>query len=176
MAGILAVRGADVIDADQLGHAVLAPGGAAFADVVARWPDVVAGGEIDRRALGRIVFSDAAQLAELEALTHPAIRDLLATRLDESESDVVVVEIPIRAPWLDPSWPVLVVDVDDDVRWSRLRARGMADDEIEGRIAAQPTREEWREHATWVVRNDGGLADLSEEVGRVWRELLAVDG
>ncbi|UCG41653.1 MAG: dephospho-CoA kinase, partial [Acidimicrobiia bacterium] len=58
VAGILAARGADVIEADRLGHAVLAPDGAAHAAVVERWPEVATGGAIDRRALGRIVFGD----------------------------------------------------------------------------------------------------------------------
>ncbi len=169
------MRGADVIEADRLGHAVLTPDGAAFAQVAERWPEVVVDGAVDRRALGRIVFTDAVQLAELESFTHPAIRDLLAARLRESTSDVVVLEIPIRAAWLDPAWPVLVVDVDDAVRRSRLRDRGMEDDEIDARIASQPSRDAWREGATWVVRNDGGLAELAEAIDDVWRALRADD-
>ncbi|NND85522.1 MAG: dephospho-CoA kinase [Acidimicrobiia bacterium] len=168
VAGILAVRGAEIIEADRLGHDVLAPDGAAHAAVAARWPEVMRDGEVDRRALGRIVFGDPAQLAELEAFTHPAIRDLLVARLTASEADVVVVEIPIRAEWLDPTWPLLVVDVDDGIRRARLRDRGMDDDEIDARIAAQPSREEWRASATWVLENDGDLAHLAGEVGRVW--------
>lgn len=168
---MLAARGADVIEADRLGHAVLAPGGAAFAHVAGRWPEVVVDGQIDRRALGRIVFADPDLLAELEAMTHPAIRDLLVQRLEASTAGVVAIEIPMRADWLDPSWPVLVVDVPDGLRRARLSGRGMDEDEIDARIAAQPDRDEWRAGATWVVANGGDLADLAAEVDEVWREV-----
>lgn len=171
VAGILSARGAHVIEADRLGHEVLAPGGAAYPEVASRWPEVVVDGEIDRRALGRIVFGDPDELAALESLTHPAIRDLLAARLAAADAVVTVVEIPIRAEWLDPSWPVLVVDVSEETRRSRLRDRGMDDDEIDARMAAQPTREQWRDGATWVVRNDGDLSALAGEVDRVWHAL-----
>ena len=66
---LLAARGAFVIDADEVGHRVLEPGGRAFDPVAGRWPSVVVDNAIDRGALGRIVFDDAAQLAELEAIT-----------------------------------------------------------------------------------------------------------
>lgn len=150
---------------------MLAPEGAAFRPVAERWPDVVVDGQIDRRALGRIVFADPTELAELEAFTHPAIRDLLATRLDATDAEVVVVELPIRATWIDADWPVLVVDVDDGVRRSRLLERGMDEDEIDARVAVQPSREEWRDGATWVIANDGGLADLAEDVDAIWHRL-----
>ena len=171
VAGILSARGAHVIEADRLGHEVLAPGGAAYPEVASRWPEVVVDGEIVRRALGRIVFGDPDELAALESLTHPAIRDLLAARLAAADAVVTVVEIPIRAEWLDPSWPVLVVDVSEETRRPRLRDRGMDDDEIDARMAAQPTREQWRDGATWVVRNDGDLSALAGEVDRVWHAL-----
>ena len=78
----LAERGMAVIDADEVGHRVLEPDGAAFDEVAQRWPEVVSEDSIDRTALGRVVFGDAAQLRELEAITHPAIRAEIESRPD----------------------------------------------------------------------------------------------
>ena len=86
-----------------------------------------------------------------------------------------MIELPIRAAWVDEDWPTIVVDVDDEIRRARLLDRGMDDDEIDARIAAQPSAEEWRAGATWLVHNDGGLAELAEEVDGVWRQLVADD-
>lgn len=164
VAARLAERGWEIISADQIGHAVLQPGGAAFTAVADRWPEVLVDGRIDRRALGRIVFDNPAALAELEAFTHPAIRAVIAERLAAHPSRAVL-EIPLLTDWL-PGWPRVVVDAPDSLRRERLILRGMEEREIDARMAAQPSRDEWRKAADFVV--DNGLAgDLGEELDRL---------
>ena len=72
---MLADLGARYIDADEIAHQVIRRGGAAFAGVVQAFGRGIldAGGEIDRRRLGAIVFADAARLRHLEAIVHPAV-------------------------------------------------------------------------------------------------------
>lgn len=155
--------GAVVVDADRAGHDVLEPDGAAFDAVARRWPEVVSDGRIDRRALGRIVFADADQLAALEAMTHPEIRRLVRDRLDAVDGPAVL-EVPIPVRWVPDDWPVVVVDVPDEVRRRRLRVRGMDDEEISQRMAAQPTRAEWLAMADEVVDNSGDRTALDDQV------------
>jgi dephospho-CoA kinase len=124
---------------------------------------VVVDGLIDRRALGRIVFADPEQLAALEAMTHPEIRRELATRIEEA-SGPVVVEIPIPVAWVPDDWPVVVVDAPDPVRVERLIGRGMDRDEVEARMAAQPSRDEWLALADRVIDNGGERSRLPDEV------------
>ncbi len=171
VAGLLASRGAAIVEADRLGHEVLLPGGAAYDAVTRRWPGVVVDGMIDRRALGEVVFGDEEELVALEALTHPAIAALLAERLDAAEAEVVVVEIPVLAPWIDPGWPVVVVEAPEDARRRRLLDRGLTDPEIDARIRSQPTHEEWRAVATWRVPNEGDRAALDAVVDGLWEEI-----
>ncbi len=154
------------MDADRVGHEVLAPDGPAFEEVAARWPSVLVDGAIDRRALGRIVFADPSQLAELEAITHPLIRGRLAALVAGADGPVVV-EIPIPVGWLPDEWPVVVVDAPDDLRRERLAARGMDPDEIVARMAAQPSREAWLAMADHVVDNRGDRSALTREVARL---------
>ena len=146
-----------------MGHEILERDGAAHAEVVARWPSVVDDGVIDRRALGRIVFSDQALLTELEAITHPHIRRIVHERV-EAAGGLVFVEVPVPVRWLPEDWPRVVVDVPDDLRVARLLGRGMDRAEIEQRMAAQPSREAWLEMADHVVDNSRSQTELEAEV------------
>jgi dephospho-CoA kinase len=168
---LLAALGADVIDADEAGHRVLDPDGDAFGAVASRWPQAVKDGVIDRRVLGRIVFGDPLELAELEAATHPAIRAFILRRVARSASDVVVVEVPILSDFLGPGWTRALVDAPDDRRKERLLARGMTAEEIGRRMAAQPTRQQWLDAADYVIDNSGSLQDLELAVARFISEL-----
>lgn len=169
-AALLADHGARVIDADAVGHQVIAGDGAAYEAVAGRWPEVVVDGAIDRRALGRIVFSDPLQLQELEAMTHPAIARRI-TEMFGDDQGVVAVEMPILEPILGEGWLRVVVDAPDDTRWARLRGRGLDDEEIAARMASQPSREDWLQAADYVLDNSGTVEELEAEVERLWESV-----
>jgi dephospho-CoA kinase len=169
-AAVFSSLGADVISADDQGHAVLAPDGEAFSAVSERWPGVVVDGSVDRSALAAIAFSDPDELAELEAMTHPAIRSRILTAVEASEAEVVCIETPIPA-FMPSDWPRVVVDAPDTLRVERLLARGMADEDIAARMAAQPSRGEWFALADLVVDNSGDLEALDHECRLVWESL-----
>ena len=97
VAGWLGELGAVTIDADEVAREVTAPGLAATEAVIARFGEGVrvAGGGLDRAALARIVFSDPAALADLEAIVHPAVRERIVAEFANAEADrapAVVVE------------------------------------------------------------------------------------
>jgi len=168
---LLGALGTAVIDADSLGHAVLWADGEAFAQVTARWPQAVSGGRIDRSALGRIVFSDPGQLAELMEMTHPHIRARLFREVDRYPDRPVAVEISAPSDLVMPDWPVLVVDADPGTVRTRLRERGMSDGDIRRRLDSQRSRQEWLELADLVISNRLDRDALAEEVKRAAREL-----
>lgn len=170
---LFASLGAEVIDADEVGHVVLEPSGAAFDAVAARWPDVVRLGTIDRPALGRLVFSDPEELATLESITHPAIRSTISLRLTSVDAAVVVVEVPLLSDFLGEGWQRVVVDCPDALRKERLLGRGMTAADIDQRMAAQPSRADFLAAADHVLNNSGSLEDLEGEVGRVLELLTA---
>lgn len=173
-AGILAELGATVVDADRIGHDLLEPGGAGFGAVAARWPKVLSGGRIDRRALGRVVFADQAQLRELEAVLHPLISAEISRRVDRLPSDCpVVVELSVPKDLVGPGWTTLVIDAPDDLRRQRLAGRGMAPDEIEGRMAAQPGRAQWQALGDVVIENAGTAGDLRDRLEEVLDRLTS---
>jgi dephospho-CoA kinase len=171
-AGFLAAFGAHVISADDIGHSVLEPDGAAFEAVARRWPDVVDGGRIDRAALAVAVFSNPDELRELEEITHPAIRSLIGDEVAAVEAQVSVVEVPLIGDFMGDGWLRVVVDAPDQVRFERLLERGMDPDEVLRRMAVQPTRIEWITSADHVIDNGEDLEHLRAESRRVWDLLL----
>lgn len=167
--GLLVERGFAVLDADRVGHSILEGDHPVARRVAERWPAAVTGGTIDRRALARIVFHDRDQLAELEAITHPAIRDRITRWAQEAGSRPAAVEIPVLADLMDGSWLWVVIKTPLEVRRRRLRERGMSDRDIDARLASQPGLGEWLEAAHYVIGNDGTREDL----GRALDDTLA---
>lgn len=179
VAALLAGRGAATIDADALARAAVEPDGPAYRAVVDRFGIGVVGegGHLDRGALARVVFADAAARSDLEGIVHPAVRAGVASRIAElaaggDHDRVVVVEIPLLAE--SPASraglaSVIVVDCPEDVAVARVvAARGMSEADARARMAAQASREERRALAGFVVDNSGTLDDLRAEVDRCW--------
>lgn len=165
--------GAAVYAGDDAGREVLSPGTPETGRVAARWPAVVgAGGVIDRRALGRLVFSDGAQLRELEAITAPGIAQRLRGFAEAHADGVVLIEVPVLRDLAGAGWDWIVVDAPDGLRLERAVARGgITADDIRHVMDRQPSRGEWLEAASWVIDNSGDDQDLAEQCRRVWAEI-----
>jgi dephospho-CoA kinase len=174
VAAMLAARGAHVIDCDGLGRLVAEPDGRAYAAIVERFGRgiVAADGRIDRPALARIVFADPAALAELNAITHPAIDAAILDRLAGLPGDAVVVLDMAVLTESDLGKGiyehVVVVETDDALRVPRLVARGLSEADARARIASQATDAERRAVADDVVSNRGDLHALEAEVDALW--------
>lgn len=160
---LLEGRGVTTIDADTIGHSVLASEGPAFAKVASRWRQVVEDGEVNRSSLAKIVFNDAAELAALESITHPYIFDMILAQVEEVDEPIVV-EIPFLHHRLGGDWKRIIVDCRDETRFLRATSRGMNEDDVRSRMALQPSRAEWLAAADLVMPNHGSVEDLREAV------------
>lgn len=169
---LLARRGAVVIEADRIGHAVLEPEGEAHAAVADRWPDVVEDGRVNRARLARIVFSDRTELEALEALTHPHIGRKILAEADAAGDVVVAVELPLTVDILGDGWHRLVILATDDLRLERAVRRGMSEADVRSRMAAQASAERWREIADSLIVNDGDHAELAAGVDAWWDRVV----
>ena len=167
--GLLAERGFTVLDADRAGHSILEGDHPVARRVAERWPEAVTAGAIDRRVLGCIVFHDRDQLAELEAITHPAIRERIARWARRAGSRPAALEIPILADLVDGRWLWVIIEAPLELRRERLRGRGMSDGDIDARLASQPSRAEWLEAADYVIGNEG----TRDQLGRALDDVLA---
>ena len=185
VSGILAAKGAHIIDADRVGHGVIAPGGEAYEEVVAAFgreilaPD----GAIDRRRLGAIVFADAAQLNRLNAISHPRMAQRMAREIAELRTPpagqappliVLDAAILLEAGWEALCGEVWVVVATPETALARLMARNrLSRAEAETRLSAQMSNDERTARAQRVIRNDGTLEELHGQVERLWREAMA---
>jgi dephospho-CoA kinase len=177
VAAMLVDLGAVLIDGDALAREVVARGTPGLDQVVAEFGEEVLtpDGDLDRPALGRIVFADEAARRRLEAITHPLIFVRYAELEAAAPPDAVVVhDIPLLAESgrADTFDAVVVVDVPVEVQVERMvRDRGWTREEAESRIAAQASREDRLAIATHVIDNTGSLADLETRVREVYAEL-----
>jgi dephospho-CoA kinase len=178
VARLLAARGAVVIDSDVLAREVVARGTEGLAEVVSAFgPGVLTPtGDLDRPALGRLVFADQAARVHLEAIVHPRVRRRAAEIEAAAAPDAVVVhDVPllVETGQADRFDEVVVVDVPEEVQVERLvRLRGMAVADARARIAAQASRTERIAAATVVVDNAGSLDELRTRVDEVWDGLV----
>ncbi len=174
----LAELGALVVDADAIAREVVEPGTAALAAIATRFgPDVLGpDGTLRRAELGRLVFGDPAALADLEAITHPAIWARTAQRFAEAPADAIVVhDMPllVEKDMAAQYHLTLVVGAGAHTRLDRLvRFRGMAPADASARIAAQADDAARRAAADVWLDNEGTEADLLAQVDRLFRERL----
>jgi dephospho-CoA kinase len=180
VARMLEKRGAVVFDADVLAREVVEPGTPGHAAVIERFgANVLApGGELDREALASIVFADPAARRDLEAIVHPEVRRRFA---EDSEAyldtnRVVVLSAPLLVETgMHSAFRVLVVvSASAATQIDRLmRDRGLSEESVRSRIAAQATPEARAEVADVLVDNEGTLDELEQQVERLWSDLAA---
>jgi dephospho-CoA kinase len=167
--------GALVIDADQLARAAIERGSDGFDEVVAIFGDgILKDGNIDRRALGDLIFKDPTAKAQLENIIHPFVRREFEEAVASLKGDqVLVYEIPLLVETKAHEKFDVVITVESEMenRIARLRGRGMHISEIEGRIAAQATREQRIEVADFLIENDGTEDELLRQVENIWDSL-----
>ena len=174
--------GADVLDADRVGHEVLQSvpicaairnhfGGTVFGE----------DGQVDRKALGRIVFAPAPdgprELLKLEQLTHPEIRRRLKVQADCASAagvPAVILDAPVmmKAGWAEICSRLVFVDAPEAVRRERAMARGWTADEFAAREAAQASLDAKRRRADFVVDNSASREYTQAQIERFWHSLV----
>ena len=144
--------------------------------LVERWgAEVAPGGEVDRARVGAIVFDQPEELAWLESALHSLVGERIAAWRASLPDDVplAVVEIPLLfETGLESSFDATIAIVADDAtRVERAGERGT--EALEGRAARQLSQDEKAARATYVVRNDGAVADLEAALEALLAEIAA---
>lgn len=181
VASLLRGRGLPVLDADQVSRAVLAPGSPGLAAVIDRFGPalLLPDGSLDRPALGARITADPQAKADLEAITHPLIRQgidrwLAGQRAAGADAAVVEAALMVETGTWRLYDALLVVIAPMEVQERRLMARNRLDLTAARRwIAAQMPAAEKAALATAVIENAGSEADLAEAVDRAWQIVLS---
>ncbi len=179
-AAVFAELGVPVIDSDVIAREVVAPGSPGFAAIRARFGEGVlqADGQLDRRALRAQVFADPTARRELEALTHPLIRERMAAQSAAAGGPYQIHAIPLlveggaRRPGIDR---VLVIDCPEEIQVQRVMARDRVDEAgALAVLAAQASRAQRLAAADDVIVNDQGLETLREAVVTLHQRYLGL--
>ena len=176
VADLLREQGATIIDADRLGHEAYTPNSEAWRQVVAAFGEgiLTAEGEIDRRKLGAIVFSDPAQLERLNGIMHPLMAGMVQQRKVQLSEASVAVAVVEAAVLFEAGWETLVDEVwttvaPDDVVIERLRQRnGLNAQEASKRINSQMSSEDRIRRSDVVIENASDLAALQRQIKALW--------
>jgi len=167
--------GARVVDADQLSRIAIERGSEGFDEVITRFGEsILRNGDIDRKALGEIIFKDKSAKADLEAIIHPRVRELFFEVVSDLAADeILIYEIPLLVETGAASNfdQIITVEADLEIRKSRLLKRGMFISEIESRLAVQASPSEREAVSTHVIENSGDEDQLLRKVENLWEEL-----
>jgi dephospho-CoA kinase len=167
--------GAIVVDSDQLSRDVIERGTEGFDEVISRFGDeILTHGDIDRKKLAEIVFSDEGARADLENIIHPRIREAWELLIETSKpSDILINQIPllVETNGADRFDRVITVIASPNVRAARLKSRGLYESEIKRRMAAQASDEDRIDIADFIIENNGSADDLLREVESIFEEL-----
>ncbi len=178
VSGRLAEHGARIIDADRIAREVVEPGSAGLAKVTEAFGTGVlaADGALDRAALAKVVFADDAARQKLNGIVHPLIGARTAELTSAAPKDAVLVhDVPLLVEnGLAPMYHlVVVVDAPVAERVARLaRGRGMTEEEIHARIAAQADEARRRDVADVWLDNSGTPDQVLAAVDALWSDRL----
>ena len=177
----LEALGASIISADQVGHEAYTPNTEAWEHVVSAFGDEILqdDGEIDRRKLGTIVFSDPGQLERLNQIMHPRMAQMVADKVEVLRGQGVEVVVVEAALLFEAGWDSLVEEVwttdsPEQAVIERLKVRnGMSEEEARKRMSSQMGRTERLDRSDYVIENSGDMVALGVTIKELWDRRVA---
>lgn len=168
-ARILEEKGALVIDADKVSHDLTSSGGEACAAVAEVFgPEYLTpDGAMDRRKMGNLVFSSPTELAKLESILHPLMREQIQSKIQGAKQKIVVLDCavllkPRFRDLVDEMW---LVTAPAGARSARIQARdGLSPLQAQARINAQTSEDEMRDSCNHVIENSGDTDGLRKQI------------
>lgn len=168
---------AKLIIADQVGHEVMEPGKDVYEKILAQFDAAVLSADhrIDRKVLGRIIFSDPAKRRMLNGIVHPAVKEEILKRIlqaDAEKESCVVVEAALFLEekydaFCDETWYIYT---NEEKRRARLKAsRGYTDERIDQIFGSQKSHVEFLSRCTYVIDNNGTAEDTWTQIDKRMR-------
>ena len=182
VAAMLAAAGARIVDADQIARQVVRKGQPAYHDIVRHFGTAIldSEGQIDREALGAIVFYDQNAKQALNALVHPRVHDVMQQHIHtfagEHPEDLLILDVPllIESGWHESLPVVILVYVPEAIQKTRLMARDrLTEADAMARIRAQMPIDAKRAYADYIIDNTGTREATRRQVRTVYEQILA---
>ena len=184
ISGMLAEKGAVVIDADKIGHEAYKPRSSTWQELRDAFGDGILkkSGEIDRKRLGEIVFADPQALERLNKIVHPRMHEMIRVEIERLRGEGVAVVVLEAAVLIEASWTDLVDEVwvavaPEEVVIKRLQNRGgLSEEQARARIRSQLPTEERAKHADIIIDTDCKLSEVRARVEELWETLKNREG
>jgi len=182
VAAMLAEAGARIVDADRIAHQVVLKGQPAWQDIVDHFGNGILthDGQIDREALGSIVFNDTEAKNALNGIVHPRVFETMAQEIqslaEAHPGDLIIMDVPLLIEsGLHASLPIVIlVYVPETMQQERLMRRdGLNAADAAARIRAQMPIDAKRAHAHYIVDNTGDLDATRRQVLDIYRKILS---
>ena len=161
-----------VLQADKIGHLVMEPGGICYGQVIALFGKQIIKNDktIDRKMVSDVVFAHEEMRQKLDDIIHPAVKSYILDKIEEQKKAGCTLMIVEAALLLEDHYDafcdrVWYIHTDQEIRIERLMSsRGYTREKAENIIARQATEGFFREHADYIIQNNG---DLDE----TWRQI-----
>jgi dephospho-CoA kinase len=171
--------GATEIDADILAREAVAPGSKGSSEVRATFGEHLfdSAGNLNRQALGELVFTNPEKLKELEGIVHPLVREAAASILASLPADsMVIYTVPllVEAKVALPFDVIVSVEAPEEIRLKRLvSSRGLSEEQALARIKAQATPIERAARADYILNSNQPLHSLLADADKLWSKFVA---
>lgn len=170
--------GAEVIQADLVGHQVMEPGMEAYGEILREFGDGILGdgGKIDRKILGGLVFADPEKLKRLDRIVHPAVKSEILARLRKAGENGVRCAVVEAALFLEENYDAFCdetwyIYTNEDGRRRRLKeSRGYTDERIDQIFRSQKTHREFLSRCQVVIDNNGPAEETYQQIDRRMRQ------
>lgn len=178
-AKILGSYGAHIINADEIGHDILANNATVKRKLIKLFGKQVVNSddELIRSAIGKIVFRDAQMMFDFNAIIHPVLLKVLKSRLKEivakKRYKLVVVDAALIFEWGIANWFdfILVVDARRDLRLTRISKNGLSKYQAGKRISSQIPQKMKKALADYVIINNSSKSVLKKQIDIIYNNL-----
>ncbi len=172
--------GADVIDTDKIAHELTQPQGFAISSIQKSFGKnfITANGELDRKKMRALVFSDGTSRRQLEAILHPLIRKEAARLTTLASSPYIVIVVPLlleTGGYREKVQRILVVDCNEEIQAARAIIRsGLNEQEVHAIMTTQISRQKRLKQADDIIVNDMDILHLQKQVEILHRKYLSL--
>lgn len=178
VADIFRELGAEIIDTDLIAHELTARGGAAIAKIASALGEefITQDGELDRKKMRNLIFSNDFARTSLENILHELIYDQVVLELNQVKSKIVILVVPLLfkvQKFLQIVDYTLFIDCDEPTIFERVRKRSnLTDEVIKNILLAQTPRENQLKLADFVIENNGSATQLKLKVTELYNKLV----